>query len=80
MTYQCPKCNKYGMEWDGRAKVLMCYYNSCNHVIRIENQKHIPSPEKISEAIEKDAKRMLNNVHTNTPGQLGLSAAGAAGT
>jgi len=42
--------------------VLMCCYNSCNHVIRIENQKRIPSPEKISEVIEEDAKRMQNKV------------------
>jgi hypothetical protein len=79
MTFYCPKCNRYGMEWDGRAKVLMCYYNSCNHVIRIENQKRVPSPEKISEVIEEDAKRMRNNVHTDTTIQLGLSS-GAAGT
>jgi len=58
MTYYCPKCNRYGMEWDGRARVLMCYYNSCNHVVRIENQKGIPSPEKVSEAIEKESARI----------------------
>ena len=58
--YECPKCKRFGMEWDGRAKVLMCYYNTCNHVIRIENQKSIPSPEKILEAIEKDISEIPN--------------------
>jgi hypothetical protein len=36
----------------------MCYYNSCNHVVRIENQRGIPSPEKVSEAIEKESARI----------------------
>jgi hypothetical protein len=54
MTYQCPKCGRYGMEWDGRAKVLLCYYNTCNHVIRIGNQKNVPNSETILEAIKKD--------------------------
>lgn len=54
MMYECPKCKRFGMEWDGRAKVLMCYYNTCNHVIRMENQKSIPTPEKISEAIKEE--------------------------
>ena len=58
MTYYCPKCNRYGMEWSERARVLMCYYNSCNHVVCIENQKGIPSPEKVSEAIEKESARL----------------------
>jgi hypothetical protein len=54
MTYQCSSCGRYGMEWDGRAKILICCYNECNHVIRIENQKDIPSDEKILEAIRND--------------------------
>jgi hypothetical protein len=54
MRYKCPKCKRFGIEWDGRAKILICYYNTCNHVIRLENQKSIPTPEKISEAIKKE--------------------------
>jgi len=57
-VYKCPKCKRYGMEWDGRAKVLMCYYNTCSHVIRIQNQKSIPVPERISEAIDKDRNQI----------------------
>jgi len=64
--YECPKCKRFGMEWDGRAKVIMCYYNTCNHVIRIENQKSIPSPEKISEAIKKE----LSEIPNETPEAL----------
>ena len=55
MTYQCPKCDRYGMEWDGRAKIILCYYNTCNHVIRMENQKNTPSPEAILKVIQKDS-------------------------
>jgi hypothetical protein len=52
MTYRCPKCGRYGMEWDGRAKVILCCYNTCNNVIRIENQKEIPNSATILNAIE----------------------------
>jgi len=51
MAYRCPKCERYGMEWDARAKVLTCYYDTCRHVIRMGPQKSIPSPEKIAAAI-----------------------------
>ncbi len=66
MTYQCPKCGRYGMEWDGRAKVLLCYYNTCNHVIRIVNQKNVPNTETILEAIKGDS---LQNA-TESPNNL----------
>jgi hypothetical protein len=42
------------MEWDGRAKVLICYYNTCNHVIRINPQKPIPSDDQINQAIQEE--------------------------
>jgi hypothetical protein len=67
------------MEWDGRAKVLMCYYNSCNHVIRIENQKSIPSPEKVSDAIEKEAARIQSVSKKASSARLDLPAT-TAGT
>lgn len=59
MTYQCPKCRRYGMEWDGRAKVLLCYYNTCNHVIRIKNQKNVPNSEVILAAIRGDSPQAV---------------------
>ncbi len=59
MTYQCPKCHRYGMEWDGRAKVLLCYYNTCNHVIRIKNQKNVPNSEVILAAIREDSPQAV---------------------
>lgn len=53
MTYKCPKCGRYGMEWDGRAKILLCYYTNCNHVIRMGCKKE-PSKEEIMQAIEQE--------------------------
>jgi hypothetical protein len=60
MAYRCPKCERYGMEWDARAKVLTCYYNTCRHVIRMGAQKSIPSSEKISAAIVEDFQALHN--------------------
>ncbi len=60
MTYRCPKCDRYGMEWDGRAKVLTCYYNTCRHVIRMGPQEGIPSHERISAAIMDDFRTIHN--------------------
>ena len=54
MTYQCPKCGKPWLQWDGRAKVLICLGISCNHVIRIKNQKNVPSNKEILKAIKED--------------------------
>lgn len=61
MTFVCPKCKRYGMEWDGRAKILICYYNTCNHVIRINPKKPIPSNDQISRAIHEEEAH-LNEV------------------
>jgi hypothetical protein len=52
--YKCPRCDRYGMEWDGRAKILMCYWQSCSHVIRIQEYDRIPTEEQILEAIEQE--------------------------
>jgi len=54
MTFVCPKCKRYGMEWDGRAKVIMCYYNTCNHVIKMNPERPIPSDDQISRAIHEE--------------------------
>ena len=64
-SYQCPKCNRYGVVWDGRAKVLMCHYNTCNHVIRIENQISFPTPERILEAIANEHRRLESTTPPN---------------
>ena len=50
--YLCPKCGRYGIEWDGRARILICCYKACNEVIRIQ-QKDIPTEKQIIETIEK---------------------------
>ena len=39
--YKCPKCNKFGMDEDGRAKTFMCYYDSCNTVIKFTDYNPI---------------------------------------
>ena len=58
MRYRCPRCNRYGMQWDARAKVLICYYNTCNYVIRINNANITPTPEQISGAIRQDNEQV----------------------
>lgn len=50
------------MEWDARAKVLTCHYDTCRHVIRMGPQKSVPSPEKISEAIAEDFQGIHNRM------------------
>jgi len=42
------------MEWDGRAKALLCCYTDCNHVIRMKNQKKVPSTEVVLDVINKE--------------------------
>lgn len=54
MTFECPKCGRYGMEWDGRAKVLMCSYSTCRCVIRMPGQVATPSEAQVLEAIRRD--------------------------
>ena len=61
-NYQCPKCDRYGMDWDGRAKVLMCYYTTCSYVIRMQGYNGIPAPEDIDEAIGEERSRIENAV------------------
>lgn len=61
MLYECPKCGRFGMEWDGRAKVLICCFNSCNHVIRIPNQKAIPTHEQIVRVIRQELPTVPTN-------------------
>ncbi len=50
--YYCPKCHKHYMQWDGRAKVLMCYRASCVYIIRIPDHFDTPTNEEILKAIE----------------------------
>lgn len=61
MTYLCPKCGRYGIEWDSRAKVLLCYYDKCNHVIHIEHIKNKPTEKQIVLALVYDRIALRNN-------------------
>lgn len=62
MEFECPKCNRWGMEWDGRAKIIICPYYSCKHTIKLEGFEHhgIPTGKEIMSAIEDD-KDMAND-------------------
>lgn len=51
MVFYCPYCERYGMEWDGRAKVLMCVFNDCRRTIPMRECKSIPSPEEIKQVL-----------------------------
>jgi hypothetical protein len=62
MPYECPKCHRFGLAWDGRAKVLMCYYNTCNHVIRMQPNKQTPTPQEIITAIGNNASEIDHRV------------------
>ena len=63
MFYQCPKCDRYGMEWGGCAKVLLCYFKDCNHVIRIKGQKSVPTDEQIKQALKVGEQQKLQKVN-----------------
>ena len=61
MTFICPKCGRYGMEWDGLAKILICHYRSCSHVIRANFGNRIPDDSELSRAISAE-RRDINLV------------------
>jgi len=54
MIYECPKCGKYGLEWDGRAKAMICHFSKCQLVIHMPNQKEVPSHEEILDIVENE--------------------------
>jgi hypothetical protein len=53
MTFICPKCGRYGMEWEARAKILICCYWDCNHIIRGGPRFGIPSNELLTKVIQE---------------------------
>ena len=52
----CPKCGKYGLSWDARAKIISCLYHKCRHVIKdvIYEYGKMPTGPEMAEAIEHD--------------------------
>ena len=56
MVYECPKCGKYGIAWDARGKVLMCYYIGCNYVVRMpgHDPRKIPTDDEVKSALAHD--------------------------
>lgn len=52
---KCPKCGRFGMSWDARAKVIMCLYIGCQHVISdVAMAGKIPTEKEMTEAIIKE--------------------------
>ena len=56
MDHKCSKCDRWGMVWDGRAKVVACLYHNCKHVIKLIGFDHggIPLDTTIRAAIAAD--------------------------
>lgn len=52
--YKCPQCSRYGISWDSRAKVLICYYIDYNYVIRISGQRGEPGRPAILDSIREE--------------------------
>ncbi|OHB53588.1 MAG: hypothetical protein A2Y07_04525 [Planctomycetes bacterium GWF2_50_10] len=69
MSFVCPKCGRFGMEWDSRAKALICNYNTCNHVIIVDfcNESRNPDLKEINFALEKDISIINENSEFNIP-------------
>jgi len=65
MRCRCPACRRYGMRWDARARVLLCYYADCKHVTRLANKVETPTVEEISTAILKDAQSICDDTLTD---------------
>ena len=65
MKCRCPVCGRYGMCWDARARILLCYYYDCMHVIRLSNKDAAPTQEEITAAIIKDAQSIRSDTFTN---------------
>jgi hypothetical protein len=60
MRCLCPACNRYGMRWDARAKVLLCYYDDCRHVVRFGDIRKAPTKDEILAAMHTDGQVTLN--------------------
>lgn len=52
--HPCPKCGKYELSWDGRAKAIICLYHKCRHVIKDVIYDKIPTEAEMTEAIKRD--------------------------
>jgi len=55
MTWDCPKCHKQYLHWDGRAKVLWCLGIDCHHKVEVTGANVRPfvdpTPAQIRAAI-----------------------------
>ena len=53
MTWECPRCRKYYMHWDGRAKVLWCLGTDCGHSVTIPGANVRPFVEPTEEQVRQ---------------------------
>jgi hypothetical protein len=60
MDHECPKCSRWGMVWDGRAKIISCLYHKCRHTIKLNGFDHkgIPSWGEVQTAIDEDRSKL----------------------
>ena len=70
MIYPCPKCGRFGMAWDGRAKVFMCHWmTTCGHVIRTPGWKTEPPANVAYSLIQSPGPRCIVKGCTNRQGE-----------
>jgi hypothetical protein len=63
--FKCPNCHKMFMQWDARAKVIMCYGCRCAQMIRVpralwEGQR-TPTTAELQEYIDAFKRGRKNN-------------------
>ena len=66
MMNTCPKCNRDGIYWDGRAKVLYCPWDNCQYVVRDipEWNKKIPTQKEIEKKLNIEDVDIENRINS----------------
>lgn len=59
----CPKCNRDGIYWDGRAKIIFCPWTNCHHFIRNipEWKNKVPTEKEVQKKINENEEDKINN-------------------
>jgi hypothetical protein len=60
MAYHCPKCDRYGRQWDTEARALTCCYNPCRTVIHIADHRSMPNLERLAPVAEQRPRTLPN--------------------
>ena len=56
LMFKCPKCNRHGLLGVRRAKILVCYYDDCHHVINTGTWDEL-TDKKILEIVAADKEK-----------------------